>query len=106
MFCHDCMHKYCCKYDRFFGFDDVENKCNYFKKEDNFIELPYNPFPVVLSDDENNSDVYCPFCSTNLSGHYYGGDYESPQIVPCFECGTWLNGAKAITKEEAEMLKK
>lgn len=70
------------------------------------IKLPYKPFPVVLSEDEDNSDVYCPFCDTNLSGHYYGGDYESPKIVPCFECGTWLDGMKAITKEEVEMLKK
>lgn len=29
--CIDCIHQYCCKYDRFFGIDDVENKCNYFK---------------------------------------------------------------------------
>lgn len=62
----------------------------------------YKPFPVVLSEDENNSDVFCPFCETNLSGHYYGGDYEPPKIVPCFECGTWLDATKAITKEEAE----
>ena len=68
------------------------------------IKIPYKPFPVVLAEDENNSDVFCPFCDTNLSGHYYGGDYESPKIIPCFECGTWLDGTKAITKEEAETL--
>ena len=62
----------------------------------------YKPFPVVLSEDENNSDVFCPFCETNLSGNYYGGDYEPPKIVTCFGCGTWLDGTKAITKEEAE----
>ena len=66
------------------------------------IVPPYKPFPVVLSEDENNSDVFCPFCDTNLSGHYYGGDYEPPKIIPCFECGTWLDGTKTITKEEAE----
>lgn len=60
----------------------------------------YKPFPVVLSEDENNSDVFCPFCDTDLSGHYYGGDYEPPKIVTCFGCGTWLDGTKAITKEE------
>lgn len=62
----------------------------------------YNPFPMVLSEDENNSDVYCPFCNTDLSGYYYGGYYEPPNIVTCFGCGTWLDGTKAITKEEAE----
>lgn len=68
----------------------------------NVIVLPYRPFPVVLSDDENNADVFCPFCDTNLSGNYYGGDYEPPKIITCFGCGTWLDGTKAITKEEAE----
>ena len=33
--CSNCIHQYCCKYDRFFGVDEVENKCSYFKnKED------------------------------------------------------------------------
>lgn len=68
----------------------------------NVMALPYKPFPVVLSEDENNSDVFCPFCDTDLSGNYYGGDYEPPKIVSCFGCGTWLDGTKAITKEEAE----
>ena len=68
----------------------------------NVMALPYKPVPVVLSEDENNSDVFCPFCDTDLSGHYYGGDYEPPKIVTCFGCGTWLDGTKAITKEEAE----
>ena len=68
------------------------------------VELPYKPFPVVMAEDENNSDLFCPFCDTDLSGHYYGGDYETPKIVPCFECGTWLDGTKAITKEEAKNL--
>lgn len=66
------------------------------------IVLPYKPFPMLLSEDENSSDVFCPFCDTDLSGHYYGGDYEPPKIIPCFECGTWLDGTKAITREEAE----
>lgn len=70
---------------------------------DNGIVVPtYKPYPVVMSEDENNSDVFCPFCNTDLSGHYYGGDYEPPKIVACFGCGTWLDGTKAITKEEAE----
>jgi hypothetical protein len=70
--------------------------------KNNVLVLPYKPFPVVQSEDENNSDVFCPFCDTDLSGHYYGGDYETPKIVACFGCGTWLDGTKAITKEEAQ----
>lgn len=70
--------------------------------ESGVIVPSYKPFPVVMSEDENNSDVFCPFCDTNLSGNYYGGDYEPPKIITCFGCGTWLDGMKAITKEEAE----
>ena len=66
------------------------------------IVLLYKPFPLVMSEDENSADVFCPFCDTDLSGHYYGGDYEPPKIIPCFECGTWLDGTKVITREEAE----
>ncbi len=40
MTCEDCIHEYCCKYDRFFGVDDVENKCYYFKNKDDFVEVP------------------------------------------------------------------
>lgn len=69
--------------------------------ENDVMVLPYKPFPLVLSEDENNADVFCPFCDTNLSGNYYGGDYEPPKIITCFGCGTWLDGTKAITKEEA-----
>lgn len=39
MTCHDCIHKYCCKYDRFFGVDEVENKCYYFKNKADYVEV-------------------------------------------------------------------
>ena len=39
MTCKDCIHEYCCKYDRFFGVDEVENKCNYFKNKADFVEV-------------------------------------------------------------------
>ena len=39
MTCNDCIHQYCCKYDRFFGVDEVENKCNYFKNKADFVEV-------------------------------------------------------------------
>ena len=105
--CKDCIHDMACGEVDVFRLAIMHNSkaekyCKNFKNKANFIELPYKPFPVVLSEDENNSDVFCPFCDTDLSGHYYGGDYESPKIVPCFECGTWLDGTKTITKEEAK----
>ena len=39
MTCNDCIHQYCCKYDRFFGVDDVENKCYYFKNKADYAEV-------------------------------------------------------------------
>ena len=91
-----------CQYDKEDGSCDyAARKADYLLKN-NVVVLPYKPFPVVLSENENNSDVFCPFCDTNLSGNYYGGDYEPPKIITCFGCGTWLDGTKAITKEEAE----
>ena len=105
MTCKDCIHFLVCeKVYHFHDSVDVEIQCKFCKNKANFVELPYKPFPVVLSEDEDNSDVFCPFCDTDLSGHYYGGDYEPPKIVPCFECGTWLDGTKAITKEEFKNL--
>lgn len=68
--------------------------------ENGVLVPPYKPFPLVM--DENSADVLCPFCDTDLSGYYCGRDYEPPKIVPCFECGTWLDWTKAITREEAE----
>lgn len=107
MTCYDCIHCGACSDAGDSGYSSLKedvSKCKHFKNKADFIELPYKPFPVVLSEDENNSDVFCPFCYTDLSGHYYGGDYEPPKIIPCFECGTWLDGTKAITKEEAEQV--
>ena len=86
--------------DKFYSQNQKEKLSDYLLAN-SVIVPPYKPFPVVLSEDENNSDVFCPFCDTDLSGNYYGGDYEPPKIVTCFGCGTWLDGTKAITKEEA-----
>ena len=37
--CYDCIHTYPCKYDRFFGVEEVENKCQYFKNKADFVEV-------------------------------------------------------------------
>lgn len=39
MTCYDCIHTYPCKYDRFFGVGEVENKCHYFKNKADFVEV-------------------------------------------------------------------
>lgn len=92
-----------CGLAKFGGYPDCKDKLISDKLLANGVIVPpYKPFPVVLSEDENNADVYCPFCNTDLSGHYYGGDFEAPKIITCFGCGTWLDGTKTVTKEEAK----
>lgn len=63
------------------------------------IVLKNKPIGVMKDDNPYNSDVYCPYCGANLSG-YYGED--SIQIIQCYDCGEYLDGTKAITREEAE----
>ena len=57
------------------------------------------PIGVMASEDELNTDVYCPYCGTNLSGLY--GE-EPTKIIQCYGCGNYLDNTKLITKEEAE----
>lgn len=69
--CIDCIHQYCCKYDRFFGIDDVENKCNYFKPTADVVE-------IVRCKDCNNCEMledvyYCNYFNRNVDE----GDYCS-----------------------------
>ena len=45
--CIDCIHQYCCKYDRFFGVDVVENKCNYFKNKADVVEVTHGKWISV-----------------------------------------------------------
>ena len=61
------------------------------------VELPCKPLPMLMNSD--NSDAYCPFCGENLSGYY--GDYNAPDILPCFNCGEWLDNTKSMSIEEA-----
>lgn len=63
------------------------------------IVLPCTPIAVMRGDDGNDTDVFCPYCGTNLSGLY--GE-EPTRIVQCYVCGEYLDNTKAITKEEAE----
>lgn len=39
--CYDCIHTYPCKYDRFFGVDEVENKCHYFENKAEYAEVKH-----------------------------------------------------------------
>lgn len=79
MTCHDCLHKYCCKYDRFFGVDEVENKCCYFKNEADFVEVVYGKWiDLNISGwqcsecnyivEHYNNTPYCPKCGANMEG--------------------------------------
>lgn len=63
------------------------------------IVPPCKPIGVMSDGNEFNTDVYCPYCGTNLSG-LYGED--PTRIIQCYACGEFLDNRKIITKEEAE----
>ena len=60
--CIDCIHQYCCKYDRFFGIDDVENKCNYFKPTADVQEVKHGKWIDVFV-----REVYIPTEKTTIA---------------------------------------
>ena len=45
--CPDCIHQYCCKYDRFFCVNEVENKCIYFKPTADVVEVKHGEWISV-----------------------------------------------------------
>ena len=67
--------------------------------EHGVIVLKHKPIGVMSDGNKFNSDVYCPYCGTNLSGLY--GD-EPTRIIQCYNCGEFLDETKIMTREEAE----
>ena len=61
------------------------------------IVPPDKPLPLIDEGDR----VLCPICETDLMGCYMGYD-ESPTVVTCYACGSWIDNTKAVTREEAE----
>ena len=65
----------------------------------NGVIVPPRKPVAVVQEIENSTDVYCPYCETNLSGLY--GE-EPTNIIQCYVCGECLDNTKTITREEAE----
>lgn len=63
------------------------------------IVLPCKPLPCERDRNPMNTDVYCPYCGTNISGCYPNCEID---IVPCIECGTLLDITKSVIREDAE----
>lgn len=63
------------------------------------VALAYHPRPMLKDRNPYNTDVYCPECGENLSGHY--GDDPLP-IITCFNCGEILDPYKATTGTTGE----
>lgn len=61
------------------------------------IVPPYKPLPLIDEGDR----VLCPQCETDLMGHYIGYD-NTPTVVTCYNCGSWIDSTKAVDREEAE----
>lgn len=105
--CKDCIHENVCIKNRAYDdyhFDSCEEEvnalgCKDFKDKSRYIELPCKPMPLMKDKNPFNSDVYCPYCGTDLSG-YYGDEQQS--IIQCFNCGEFLDNTKSVTYEEAE----
>ena len=60
MTCHDCIHKYVCKYDRFFGVDEVENKCLYFKNKADFVKV--KDCNLCIYNSRHATEYPCSYC--------------------------------------------
>ena len=93
--CKECIHNNVCR-----NYEPISySACSDFKDKSRYIELPCKPIPLMKDKSPFNSDVYCPYCGTNLSG-YYG---IAPQSInQCFNCGEFLDNTKSVTYEETE----
>ena len=63
------------------------------------IVLPCKPLPCEKDRNPMNTNIYCPYCGTSISGCYPNCEID---VVPCVECGTLLDITKTVTREEAE----
>ena len=100
--CKDCIHYNACSANGGLFNEKETTKemlCNHFKDKSLVLDLPCKPISVMSARDECNSDVYCPYCGTNLSGLY--GE-EPTEIIQCYNCGNFLDNTKVITIEAAE----
>lgn len=102
MTCKDCIHFEACNFIMTRYADSELNPCGVdcanFKDKSRIVELPHKPLPMLMYNPFD--DAYCPYCNINLSGYY--GDNNAPDILPCFNCGQWLDNTKYMTEEEAE----
>lgn len=104
--CKNCIKADVCKVVEEFKKEPVDGMyiegCEYFKDRTQFLELPYTPIPLICDEDKSSSDVQCPCCGTDLSGHYTDGDEEPLSIIQCYNCGMICDNTKVITKKAAE----
>lgn len=99
--CKECIREIVCKYND--GVNEYcKGNCPHFKDRTQFLELPYTPIPLICDEDKSSSDVQCPCCGTDLSGHYTDGDEEPLSIIQCYNCGMICDNTKVITKKAAE----
>ena len=67
------------------------------------VVLSTQMLPLMVSDEEMDSDVYCPACKETLSGGWpkYYADQEGV-MCQCFHCGQSIDDTKTFTRAEAE----
>ena len=82
--CTDCIHQYCCKYDRFFGVYEVENKCEYFKNKADFVEVKHGEWirPTIIHGMTIAGLLHCSVC----------GEVPCDEGKYCPNCGAKMDG--------------
>lgn len=78
--CPDCIHQYCCKYDRFFGVNEVENKCIYFKPTADVVEVKHGHW-IRKDYKPCGHDYLCSVCGFGVPLEY----------KHCPECGAKMD---------------
>lgn len=88
--CPDCIHQYCCKYDRFFGVNEVENKCIYFKPTADVAEVKHGEWKIKQFALTNCFNVCCSECGyKEMKGPAWNETFGMHQYCP--NCGAKMD---------------
>lgn len=59
--------------------------------------------PLMVSDDEMDTDVYCPKCGESLSGGWQDSEADDTRkLCQCPRCGQSIDDTKVISRADAK----
>lgn len=70
--------------------------------EGRLVVLPEPMMPMVMGDEPEDTDVYCPRCGHDLSGGWHEEHPEEWKLCQCPNCGQSINDGLVVTRAEAE----